>query len=67
MHTKFSIGQNVYTAKNIRGWFNYSMLDHIPENTLGVVMEIHPDGEYLVKFRREFGTLYIPEHDLKLG
>lgn len=67
MNPKFSVGQNVYTAKPIRGWFDYSMSDHIPENTLGVVMEVSSDGYYLVKFKKEFGTLYVPEHELKLG
>lgn len=72
MEFKYEVGQYVYTAEEIRGWFDYSMKDYIPANTCGVIVERDSsDGIfYLVRFtgkNKEFGTQYIRESILKLG
>jgi hypothetical protein len=71
----YSIGQYVYTNRDIRGWFDYSMKEFIPANTIGIIMSVgHHDLPeelyYLVKFlnkNEEFGTQYIHEASLKVG
>ena len=71
----YEVGQYVYTARDIRGWFDYSMKEYIPANTIGIVIEqghySDPDEpHYLIKFfdkNKEFGTQYIHESSLKLG
>lgn len=75
MKHKYEVGQNVYTAKNIRGWFDYSMKEYIPENTSGTIINIYFDWDtveprYNVKFlgkNKEFGSQFILESSLKLG
>lgn len=71
----YQIGQFVYTARTIRGWFDYSMEDHIPANTVGIVEHSaqHYSPEtgkietlYAVQFPT-FGQVSIREADLKLG
>lgn len=69
---KYKIGQYVYTAKNIRGWFDFSTKDYIPENTVGKIVSIGAGGDcdppfYTVEFSREFGLRFVLETDLKLG
>lgn len=74
MH-KFQVGQNVYTTKDIRGWFDYSVKDRIPENTPCTVIACgSEDGDnepmYLVKFSdkvKEFGSQFLFQSSLKLG
>ena len=71
----YNVGQYVYTVRNIRGWFDYSMKEYIPANTIGIVMcvgyhEAPEEPYYLIKFfdkNKEFGTQYIHEASLKLG
>ena len=71
----YNVGQYVYTNRDIRGWFDYSIKEHIPANTIGIVMSVgHHDApdepHYLIKFigkNKEFGTQYIHETSLKLG
>lgn len=66
-------GQNVYTARKIRGWYDFSMKDAIPENTLGKIVDYLWVGEesstafYVVEFEKEFGRVHLRHHDLKLG
>ena len=72
MSFKYEVGQNVYTAEDIRGWFDYSVKEYIPANTVGIIMDRdESDGNhYLIKFfgkNKEFGTQYIRESSLKLG
>lgn len=71
MKALYQVGQYVYTSKKIRGWFDYSLQEFIPENTLGTVKAIDPEGrrgvEYLVDFGQEFGEQFVSEGSLKLG
>jgi hypothetical protein len=70
----YKVGQYVWTADNIRGWFDYSMKEYIPANTIGIVISTghHEDPDepyYLIKFfgkNDEFGTQYIHQTSLKL-
>lgn len=67
---KYQVGQVVYTATDIRGWFDYSMKTAIPANTSGTIVsaEWHEgDNRYLVKFVKEFGEHFVTESNLKLG
>ncbi len=64
----FEVGQYVYTAKDIRGWFDHSIKDHIPRNTIGVIAAVVQSGQetiYTVKFDKEFGQVDIHHKDLK--
>lgn len=69
----YNIGQQVYTAKDIKGWFDYSLSDVIPANTVGTIIDYCEVGGdlnsivYLVKFNKEFGTCQIVHRCLKLG
>jgi len=69
----YAIGQYVYTNKNIRGWFDYSVKDHIPENTVGRIAGYIRVGKttdsvvYEVIFNKEFGYFNVKHLDLKLG
>lgn len=77
MEHRFQIGQYVYTARDIRGWFDFSMKDCIPVNAMGVVtgqcydeLDSTDEPHYSIKFlgkNKEFGTQYIRESSLKLG
>lgn len=71
MIAKYQVGQYVYTSRKIRGWFDYSMQDFIPENTLGTIKAADSEGrtevEYLVDFGEEFGEQFVGEGSLKLG
>jgi len=75
MRHSYKVGQYVYTAKDIRGWFDYSTKEYIPANTVcEIIAQGHYDDAddhvYLVKFfgkNKEFGTQYILETSLKLG
>jgi hypothetical protein len=75
MKQKYEVGQNVYTAKNLRGWFDYSMKEYIPENTPCTVTGVyfdwdHKEPRYCVKFLdqvKEFGLQFLLESSLKLG
>ncbi len=66
-------GQYVYTARDIRGWFDYSIKDHIPCNTIGTIVEIVHSSQnldevvYAVKFDKEFGQVNIHHRDLKVS
>lgn len=70
---RYEIGQNVYTAHKVRGWYDFSMQDAIPENTLGRVVEHLWAGDevdttfYVVEFSKEFGRVNLRHLDLKLG
>ena len=69
----YAIGQYVYTAKEIKGWFDYSSKNHIPENTMGRVSGYIKVGKelhtvvYEVIFDKEFGYFNVKHTDLKLG
>jgi hypothetical protein len=69
----FEIGQFVFTKKEIRGWFNFSLLSYIPSNYQGkIVGYIHHCNDvdsavYEVEFGKEFGTYHVNHCDLKLG
>jgi hypothetical protein len=75
MKHKYEVNQYVYTAKDLRGWFDYSVKEYVPANTIGIIMSVgHYDApdepHYLVRFfgkNKEFGTQYIHESSLKLG
>ena len=73
MEFKYEVGQYVYTAETIRGWFDYSMEDHIPANTVGRIIKrsITDEGPYyILKFEgknKDFGTQWLSESELKLG
>jgi hypothetical protein len=75
MEHKYEIGQNVYVAKNLRGWFDCSVQEFIPENTPCTIQAIHYDWDrlesrYYVRFNgkvKEFGHQLILESSLKLG
>jgi hypothetical protein len=75
MKHKYEVGQNVYTAKDLRGWFDYSMKEYISENTPCTVEAIYYDWDkmeprYYVRFsgkNKEFGFQYLLETSLKLG
>lgn len=68
---KFQVGQIVYLARDIRGWFNYSARDYMPAGTVGTITKIDPldniDKRYYVFFGKEFGEVLISELFLKLG
>jgi hypothetical protein len=68
---RFFAGQSVYTADEVRGWFDYSMSNFIPKNTFGTVMEVHTldkqEPIYMVQFTKEFGNVMCKESQLKLG
>lgn len=67
---KYQVGQYVYSAKIISGWFDYSLKFSIPINTFGTIISAGLiDGEsiYEVSFGKEFGTLTVEESFLKLG
>lgn len=66
---KYVIGQAVYTSKDIRGWFDFSMKNIMPAKTLGHITKIDktsPD-RYYVFFGKEFGEMILPEDYLELG
>ena len=62
---KYTIGQYVYTAKNIPGWFNFSMRNFIPSNTICTIVS-YKEPIYVVRFPKEFGDIEINEFNLKL-
>lgn len=68
---RYHAGQYVYTAEKVRGWFDFSMKEFIPENTLGTIMEVHTFDKqeplYMVQFNKEFGNVMCKESQLKLG
>lgn len=69
---KYTIGQYVYTAKKINGWWDYSMMNHVPENSCGVVggfVDGNNEIVYAVRFPKfpELGFVLIEESSLKLG
>lgn len=67
---RFHAGQNVYTATEVRGWFDHSVKSAIPANTIGTIQEVHTSDQetkYLVKFHKEFGSHLCLESQLKLG
>ena len=67
----FETGQYVYTAKDIRGWFDHSVKSYIPRNTVGVIAKVVHSSQnldevvYSVKFDKEFGQVDIHHNDLK--
>lgn len=67
---RYFAGQNVYTGTKVHGWFDHSMKHFIPENTLGIVMEVHTFDKqeplYMVQFSKEFGNVMCRESQLKL-
>ena len=69
----YSIGQYVYTAKDIKNWFDFSIKDHVPANTIGRVGAYIRVGKttdtviYEIIFDNEFGRLNVRHNDLKLG
>lgn len=69
----FQIGQFVYTNREIRGWFNYSVKAAIPANLRGKIVGIAVSSDniesvvYEVEFDREFGRYNINHTSLKLG
>lgn len=69
----FEVGQLVYTNREIRGWFNYSVKAAIPANLRGKIVGITnacdtlEDVVYEVEFDREFGRYNINHTNLKLG
>jgi hypothetical protein len=71
MDAKYQVGQRVYTSRKIRGWFDYSMQEFVPENTLGTIKAADSEGrsevEYLVDFGEEFSERFVGEDSLKLG
>lgn len=72
---KYTIGQYVYTAKQINGWWDYSMMNSIPENSFcvvdGVANWLSQDNEviYAVRFPKypELKHVLVVESYLKLG
>lgn len=69
----YEFGQFIYTAKEIRGWFDYSVKQGIPRNTLGKINGLIFVGEdletvlYEVDFGKEFGLVNLRHNELKLG
>lgn len=69
----YSIGQYVYTAREIKGWFDYSVKNNIPVNSAGRIAGYTRVGKttdsvvYEVIFNQEFGYVNIKHNDLKLG
>lgn len=72
MHQLYEIGQYVYTSKNIRGWFDHSLSDIIPKNTMGIVKGYYAIQKdinsvvYEVEFEEEFGIFQVIHSCLKL-
>lgn len=69
----YESGQNVYTSKEIKGWFDYSVKTGIPANTLGKIVGLVFVGKdlnsvlYEVDFDKEFGLVNLRHDELKLG
>lgn len=69
----FQIGQMVYTNREIRGWFDFSLKSAIPANSRGIIAGCITASndldlvEYEVEFGSEFGRFHIYHKDLKLG
>ena len=72
---KYQAKQFVYTSKKIYGWFDYSLQNAIPANTLCQITSIVTVGEtddktvYAVRFldkNKEFGDFHLKHSDLKL-
>jgi len=69
----FEVGQLVYTNKEIRGWFNFSIKAVMPANLRGKIVGIVKESDvienvvYEVEFDREFGRYNIHHNSLKLG
>lgn len=72
MHRLYEIGQYVYTSKDIRGWFDRSLSDIIPKNTMGIIVGYYAmrfdvnSVVYNVEFEEEFGTFQVVHSCLKL-
>jgi hypothetical protein len=72
---KYTVGQYVYTDKQINGWWDYSMRNHIPANSCGIVDGVanwlSQDNEviYAIRFPKfpELQHVLIVESYLKLG
>jgi hypothetical protein len=69
----YEIGQYVYTTREVRGWFDYSVKNAVPANKMGRVVGYARIGKevnsvvYEVSFDREFGHVNVKHPDLKLG
>jgi len=69
---KYEIGQYVCTVRDLRGWYDKSMKDFIPTNTVGVITERRHGWDanvYTIRFigkYEEFGVLPVAEQDLKI-
>jgi hypothetical protein len=72
MNDIYEVGQYVYTAKDIRGWFDYTLSDVIPVNTMGKIVGYYAmrydidSVVYRVEFENEFGTCNVIHSCLKL-
>ena len=72
---KYKVGQYVYTSKKINGWWDYSVANHIPENTCGIIegvcniLNLYNEIVYAVRFPKfpELKCVLIRETSLKLG
>ena len=72
---KYSIGQYIYSAKKISGWWDYSLINRIPENSHGIIegiakwTDINNEIMYIVNFTKfpELGSVFVRESSLKLG
>lgn len=67
-------GQVLYTRRDIYGWFNRSLSNHIPKNTPCTVIKVYPalyffsPARYWVEFKTpfdEYGCYTIMHDDLK--
>lgn len=65
--------QFVYTSKEIKGWFDYSVKQSVPINTVGKISGLIFVGDnlesvlYEVDFGKEFGLINLRHNELKLG